>query len=248
MNWPKVLTVTLLVSGACLASTGLQVSEQARVRRSDTLEGKLLARVDRFEGAGKPATELLLDLAYKNHLPMAIEYVDRQVATRKIKVALGGKTVGQALATIVATMPGYALSTSQGLVDVYSPHAREDPSNELNLVIKNFYVNGVDTIQAGADLSCAIGREMRPPRGCFVSIAPGQWGPLKITMHIQEAKVYQILNRIVAQNGSAVWTVLQPPGKMTARGQSLWRLSPLKPEFKQAAIERLKNLFPSGGS
>jgi hypothetical protein len=245
MKWPKLLTIPIFISGVCLAGARPQMSEQARVKRSHTLEGKLLARLDRFEGAGKPATELLLDLAYKYRLPMAIEYVDRESSTRPIKVVLRDKTVGQALATIVATMPGYALSTSEGLVDVYSPHAREDPSNGLNFVVKNYDVDGVDTHQASADLSCAMGREMHPPRGCFVSMAGGQWGALKITLHIREAKVYQILNRIVAQNRSAVWTVLAPPDRLSSLGKSPWYIYPLDPAFKQTAIERLKGLFPS---
>ena len=76
-------------------------------------------------------------------------------------------------------------------------------------------------------------------------MARGQWGPLRITLHIREAKVYQILNMIVAQNGSAVWTVLQPPSRMTSRGQSLWQICPLEDLYKQAAIDRLKDLFPS---
>lgn len=244
MKWPKLFTVAMCVSGVCLASARLQNPGGASKRRPTTVNAKLLARVDRFEGAGKPATELLLGLAFKYRLPMAIEYVDQEASTRPTKVALRNATVGQVLATIVAKMPGYALTTSEGLVDVYSPHAREDPSNELNFTVKNYNVDGVDTLQASADLSCAMGREMHPPRGCFVSIARGQWGPLRITLHVREAKVYQILNRIVAQNGSAVWTVLQPPGRMNSRGQSLWQVCPLEPGFKQTAIERLKGLFP----
>lgn len=162
MKWPKPLAVAICISGVCLASTRLQNSEQARAGQARTLGEQLLARIDRFDGAGKPATELLLDLAYKYGLPMAIEYVEREASSRPVKVVLRHTTLGHALAAIVAEMPGYALSTSEGLIDVYSPHAREDPSNELNLVVKNYNVDGVDTVQASADLACAIGREMRP--------------------------------------------------------------------------------------
>lgn len=246
MKCSKLFRVAIFVSGVCLAGASLCSSEQAQASRSSALGNKLFTRLDRFEGGGKPATELLLGLAYKYRLPMAIEYVDQEASTRPLTVVLRGTTVGQALASIVANMPGYALSVSEGLVDVYSPRAREDPSNELNLVVKNYSVDGVDTVQASADLSCAMGREMHPPRGCFVSIARGQWGPLKITVNIREARVYQILNRIVAQNGSALWTVLQPPDRMTSRGQSLWQVCPLEDTYKQSAIERVNSIFPSG--
>src|SRR6202011_5143005 len=44
-------------------------------------------------------------------------------------------------------------------------------------------------------------------QGCGGSLAVGQWDPLRISLHLHNVRVYEILNAIVAQNGRAIWTV-----------------------------------------
>jgi hypothetical protein len=185
----------------------------------------------------------LVDLAYEYELPMGIEYLDREAATQPINLELRNESVRGILLAIVQQVPEYKVSFSDGVVDVYVPKMREDSSNLLNKVIKNFAVSELDTRRADMELLCALTREVIPSGGCGGSIAIGQWGPLKITVHVHNAKVYEIVNSIVAQNGKAVWTVMAPPDKLSKIPVGgLWHIYPLEPPFKSAVLDKLANV------
>lgn len=208
---------------------------------------KIETRIGHFESGGKPLVEIVLDLAYQYKLPMGLEYVDQAAATQPINLSFHNRPVRDVLAAIVGELPEYRMTVS-GLVQIYSPRARMDPSNLLNRTMRNFDLVNEDTHRASADLHCALARELNPHMGCFVSIGGGQWGALKVTIHARNAKVYQIIDEIVTQNGSAVWTVLVPPSKLTTIPRDLWYIYPLDPAFQQVAVDSLTHLFPVKGA
>jgi hypothetical protein len=106
-------------------------------------------------------------------------------------------------------------------------------------VIKDFSVTKLDTHEADAELACALGRETGASV-CGGSIAGGQWPSLQITLHLQNAKVYEILNKIVAQNGKAVWTLMVRPERLSKlQFGGLWYVYPLQQTFKSLVWERL---------
>jgi hypothetical protein len=172
-----------------------------------SFERKLDTRVTRFDTAGRTLLGAIVDLAYEHKLPLGIEYVNRDGVTRPINLQLNDETIRGIIIAIIAQAPEYRVNFSGGVVDIYAPKARDDASNLLNKVVKSFTATNSDTTRADMDLVCALGRELVPPSACFGSYAPGQWGPLTITVSLQNSTVYEILNAIVAQNGSAVWTV-----------------------------------------
>jgi hypothetical protein len=51
----------------------------------------------------------------------------------------------------------YRVSFSNGVVDIFSPGAREDRSNLLNKVLKDFSVTEMETRQADFQLFCGSG-------------------------------------------------------------------------------------------
>jgi hypothetical protein len=68
--------------------------------------------------------------------------------------------------------------------------------------------------------------------------APG-FNP-RITVHLQHAKVYEVLNAIVAQNGKAIWTVTASPEKPSKlQSGGIWYIYPLQQPFEATALERL---------
>jgi hypothetical protein len=126
------------------------------------------------------------------------------------------------------------------LVDIFAPEAREDPLNLLNKVIKDFTVTQLDTHEADLELFCTLVRET--DSGVYAaSIAKGQWAPLKITLHLENAKAYEILNAIVAQNGKAIWTLMCPPRKLS-KLQFGGLVYPLQQPFKSVVLERLARM------
>ncbi len=123
-------------------------------------------------------------------------------------------------------------------MDVFAARGREDPSNLLNKVIQDFAVSQVDTHEADFQLFWAVCRDLG--QNCAGSIAIGQWDPLKITLHLQNARVYEVLNAIVAENGKAIWTVMIRPDQLSKlQVGGIWYVYPLQPPFKAVVSDTL---------
>ena len=61
-------------------------------------------------------------------------------------------------------------------------------------------------------------------------------------MHLQNAKVYEVLNGIVAQNGKAIWTVTASPEKLSnLQSGGIWYIYPLQ-RFEATVSERLAKM------
>ena len=211
--------------------------------KGSSFESRLNSRIGHFKISGQTLVAIVLDLAYEFQLPTGIEYIDHDAMTRPINLELNNESVRGILLAIVQQVPEYKVSFSEGVVDVYTPKAREDTSNLLNKTIKNFGVSGLDTTRADMELFCALSREVLPSGGCGGSIATGQWGPLRITVQLQNAKVYEILNAMTAQNGKAIWTVIAPPNRLSKIPVGgLWHIYPLEAPFKQGILEQLREV------
>jgi len=236
----NLLLLFSLLSAIISAKSANQHAQNGQPTQTFHFAAKLDKRVELFNTSGRTLAASVLDLAYEYELPTGIEYIDHEAATKPINLELHNESVRGILLAIVQQLPEYRISFSGGLVNIYAPKARENPSNLFNKVIKSFAVTELDTHRADMELVCTLAREIAPPGPCGGSIAVGQWGSLKITLHLQNAKVYEILNAMVAQNGRAAWTVItQPsdPSKIPVGG--LWHIYPLEPPFKDAVLVKL---------
>ena len=200
-----------------------------------SFEERLDRRV-RFDSAGRTLVASIVELAFTYQLPTGIEYADREATTRPLNFHFQNESVRRILEAITEQVPGYSVNFSGGIVDVFAARGREDPSNLLNKVIKDFAVSQVDTHEADSQLFCELAGGV-----CAVSIALGQWAPLKITLHLQNAKVYEVLNAIVAENGKAIWTVIVRPDELSKLQGSIWYIYPLEQPFKANVSERLEH-------
>jgi hypothetical protein len=213
-----------------------------------TLEGKLRAIVLNFDAGHRPMVDEVLTLAYKYQLPLGLENLTSDAVQKPLDLRVRRSSLGDVITALTGSVPGYRVDFAHGLVEVYSPKARLDASNPFNLVVPEYRVASLDTEMASAMLLCALGTELHPQSaGCGGSSALGQWGPLKITLEIRNARVREILNAIVAQNGRAIWTPISLPTVRELRqGRSLtnfWYIYPLDGPFESAAAERLRGLF-----
>jgi len=216
MKLVKILSIIfVLFSSAASAKYPNRHTQNSNSTQTLHFAAKLEKRVELFNTSGRTLVATVLDLAYENELPTGIEYIDDEAATKPINIELRNESVRGIIEAIIQQAPEYRVSFSDGLVDIYAPKAREDPSNLLNKVIKNFTVTEMDTHRADMELFCALSREVAPGGACGGSIAAGQWGPLKITLHLQNATIYEIVNAIIAKNGKAVWTVIAPAGNLS---------------------------------
>jgi hypothetical protein len=198
--------------------------------------------VERFSTSGRTLVASVVDLAYRFQLPMAVEYADRDATTRPLDLQFHNESVRGILEAIVRQAPQYRVSFSEGIVDIFAPKAREDTSNLLNKVIKDFSLAEMETREADFQLFCALAHEVKS-QGCGGSLAVGQWEPLRITVHLQNAKVYEVLNAIVAQNGKAIWTVTASPEKLSnLQSGGIWYIYPLQQPFEATVSERLARM------
>jgi hypothetical protein len=221
------------------------LGEALQLRKSGIppLKEKLENKIEHFETGGKTLVECVLDIAYQYELPMGIEYLDRQALSRPLDLKFHDASIREVLATLVRQLPEYKIVFSDGLVDIFVPRERQVPSNLLNRVIKDFNVVERDTTEANAELACALSQEIDASRVCVSSIAKGQLGTKKITIHLRNAKVYELIDTIVAQNGKAAWVVIAPGSRLVGTDPGdLWHIYPLEAPFKEAVLEKLATL------
>jgi hypothetical protein len=241
MRYSLKLAILFLL---CLTIASGQLSgyheRDAQWARASSFDQRVDRRVERFDTDGRTMLDSVVDLAFQLQLPTAIEYADRKAATRGLNLHFHNESIRKILEAIVRQVPEYQVSFSGGIVDIFASKGREDSSNLLNKTLKDFAVAQVDTRDAYSQLYCAVSRELGS-QWCGGSIAGGQWGPLKITLHLQNARVYEVLNAIVAQNGKAIWIVMVPPDKLS-KLQDTWHIYPLQQPFKTVVSERLASL------
>jgi len=227
--------VTTLAALSCVAPSPLG----ARDTPATSLEftQKLNTKVPQFETAGRTAVACILELAYRYELPTGIEYVDKAAMTQRIELQFRNESVRQILTAIVHELPEYQLNFSDGLVDIFEARQRQNPNNLLNTVIGVFDVADSDAAVANFELTTALGHQIHPGGVSVGSIAKGQLGKKKVTLHLRNRKVYEIINAIVAQNGKAAWTVIVPGARLTGTDVSdLWHLYPLEAPFSKDDI------------
>src|SRR3984893_10964191 len=106
---------------------------------------------------------------------MAIEYAGREATTRPINLEFHNKSLREMVEAIVKQDQQYRVSFSDGIVDIFSPRAREDRSNLLNQVLKDFSVTEMETREADFQLFCAVAQAARS-HGGGGRASRGRWG------------------------------------------------------------------------
>lgn len=234
----KLICVSALWLPVLPAQSVERPNAKVQLPQVASFEQKTNRLVNRFNTCGRTLVDSVIELAYKYQVPMAIEYADREASTRAINLEFHNKSLREMIEAIVKQDQQYRVSFLNGVVDIFSPQAREDPSNLLNKVLKDFSVTEMETREADAQLFCAVS-QAAGSQMCVGSLAVGQWESLRITLHLQNARTYEILNAIVAQNGRAIWTVTASNLASFPRSSGLWYIYPLQEPFKSVVSDRL---------
>ena len=204
-------------------------------------EHKMRRIVGHFSTSGRTLVASVVDLAYRYELPMAVEYAERDATTRPLNLEFDHESVRAILEDIIRQAPQYRVSFSNNIVDIFAPKAREDTSNLFNKVIKDFSITEMETRRAEFQLFCDLSK-VTGSSVCSGSLATGQWEPQRITLRMQNAKVYEVLNAIVAQNGKAIWTVTASPRQVSMQTGGFWYIYPLQRPFQAGVLERLSRV------
>ena len=245
MKFAVAIFASLLASGTPAPTPGsiTRPGQQSTATGGD--QSKLDDRIPEFRTSGRTMMATIIDMAYQFQLPTGIEYVDREAITRPLFLEFHDQSIRTILTAIIAQFPAYRVSFPREVVQIYSPKSLENASNPFNRSIREFSVTAAETQDASVTLVCELGKELGPQRFCGGSIAFGQWGALRITLHLQNAKVYEILDAIVRENGDAIWIVMAPDNKLSqTQAGALWHIYPLRAPFQATVLDRLNNLVP----
>ncbi len=233
-------SVVLLVPARPACSQQRSGSEHIRL----SFQEKLDTKIPKLDARERTLMDIVLSLAYKYELPIGIEYVDQNSVSRPLKIVLSNNSVRESLRDAVSKLPEYRVSFSNGIIQLYSNRARLDRSNLLNTVIKRVDLSGSDPVMVSANLFALLHRQIRPQGAIAFSAPLGQLGSQKVAIHLRNAKVYEILDRIVADLGDAIWVVRVPPARLSDLNGTLWYIYPLSYNWKQIALDDAESLFP----
>ena len=110
MKFLAVLLIYLLTSGIFLTSPYQPNPALRQTHLEPTLDGKLEKPIHDFRTAGRTLIATLVDLAYEYQLPMGIEYLDREAATRPIHLEFHDQPLRGILMAVVAQLPEYRVT------------------------------------------------------------------------------------------------------------------------------------------
>jgi len=207
-------------------------------REAQTFDQRLESKVAAFDTRGRPLARVVLDLASEYKLPLGIEYVDRGAVRRRLDLRLTNKTVRDILGALVDQLPQYRLSISPGVVEIYSPQAREDKSNVLNVVIDDFAATETPRLTSYALYQALMDRLHQPC--CLIGNVMESGDARPMALHLQRMRVYEILNALVAQDGQSLWVPTVPPEQLSALGAKPWEVYELGwPELVMGTLQRL---------
>jgi hypothetical protein len=211
--------------------------------RASTFQERLQTRCAPLREADISAIQVLIHGIFAARIPFALEYVDRAAVTPRPRLRLPQQTLERRLESVVGMMPGFKVSFAGGLVDVYSPAARSDSSDLLNVLLPSFKVQGMDAGFANAAAFDALTvRELPGSGGALHST--GGIGGSRVTVDARSVPVYEVLNKIVSEQGHSLWVVGVPPDKLSKLSGNLWYFYGFDSVLEQTVIERLVNLFP----
>jgi hypothetical protein len=177
--------------------------------QSDSLERP----ASNFTSKGVGLTETLLKLAHEEHLPVAIEYVDRASLEQPIEVSLQNKTVRQALDSILRDGHGYSWQLRKGIIEITNRLASKHAKDQLNRVIPIFEIPEGETVKLTSamlwwNLQIALDPHMKE-KG-FAGHIMGVSSKVKPTT-LHNRTVREILSYIVLNSQAEGWIVAGPP-------------------------------------
>jgi hypothetical protein len=166
-----------------------------------------------FDSNGVCLTETLLAFSHQEHLPIAIEYIDRASMEQPIGVELKNKTVREALDSILLLGDGYRWRLRNGIIEITNRRASEHAESVLNKVIPIFKISEGTTVKmASVMLWWNLQMELNPAlkRGGIGGHIPGNSPAVKPEI-LRNRTVRDILSYIVVHGHAEGWVVAGPP-------------------------------------
>ncbi|HYP00826.1 MAG TPA: hypothetical protein VER76_11600 [Pyrinomonadaceae bacterium] len=220
----KKLVGMLLAGAVVLASlTYIFARQQGTMGKSDVpvaawtdaedIESRLSQKADFIPG-GKSASDQLIAVAQHYRIPMGIEWVD-QGRSQELDVAPppreSNPTVRDVLQAIVLRLPGYQMTTRNGVVHITQPAFAGAAGNFLNVQIEEFQVENENLLAAKEQLRLSIDMTLHPDdyeggyAGGYGYNPDNVFAKRNISFTGKDLTVREILDGLVKANGNALW-------------------------------------------
>lgn len=206
------------------------------------IESKLSQEALFTPGRGAVLDQLIA-IAKNYHIPMGIEMHDSYNARMSVQIAKEPRSVHDLINKVLEGVPHYSVNEENGVLHVADPILCSDSRNFLNLRIREFRLKDASVYDADARLRMMIRMTLHPElyaqgwNGGHGHPPGGPFDAHNITFSGSDLTVRDILDKIVASNGNAMWIVHLNPEQMMAeepffvQGQSpdsfQWKLIPL---------------------
>ncbi len=227
-----ILLLSALIAPALAASSAAQPQKggpQATTEQFD-INAKL-AQEANFVPQSEAALDQLIEVAKHFKIPMGIEWAEPANAPN-LPLALGrGATVEELIVAILQQTHGYQLTTKNGVLHIYRPALASDPRSLLNLRIPKFSLKKQNLFAARAALRLAVEMTLHPEEYSEGYVSDSGYPPghvfdgNNITFHSSNVAVREILDRLIAASGNALWVAWlnhnPPPANESASSATL---------------------------
>lgn len=189
-------------------SCGLLLLAASLHGQDKTLESRVLD----FDSKNVGLTETLIKFSHQQHVPIAIEYLDRFSMDQPIEVNIRNKTVREALNAILKNGRGYRRRWREGIVEVTNTRVLKRADDQLSKVIPVFEISEGTTVQFASallwlNLQAALDPSLKKSGvgGDFM----GTSSTVK-SAKLKNQTVREILRYIVLNSQADGWTVSGP--------------------------------------
>ena len=166
----------------------------------------------------------LIEVAQHYRIPMGIEWIRETKAEPVAQPELvKGTTVNDLIVAILQNSPGYLAQQRDGVLQIANTDFLDSPENFLDLRLSEFRTQNANVFDAESLLRIHILLKLHPGRGFGGGYGYGTprddgFDKPNLTFAGNDLKVREILNKIAAGNGNALWVVLfDPSQKMPGR-------------------------------
>ena len=163
----------------------------------------------------------LIDVAQHYRIPMGIEWIQETKTEPVPPPEPAKRTVNDLIAAILQNSPGYIAQQRDGVLQIAKTDFVDRPENFLNLRFSEFHIQDANVIDAEAQLRMFIFMKLNPGRGYGGGYGYGMprddgFDKSNLTFAGNDLKVRDILNKIAAGNGNALWVVVFSPSQKMA--------------------------------
>ncbi|HEX8633126.1 MAG TPA: hypothetical protein VF703_03130 [Pyrinomonadaceae bacterium] len=212
---------------------------------SEDIESRLSQKADFIPG-GKSAADQIIAVAQHYRIPMGIEWVNRS-SSPEPDVAPPSResnlTVRDVLEAIVLRLPGYQMTTRNGVVHLADPAFTDDAANFLNVQIEEFQVENENLLTAKEQLRLSIDMTLNPDdyeggyAGGYGYNPDDVFAKRNITFYSKDLTVREILDGLVKANGNALWVAQLDDFKTAAKPLTA---KPTKNSKQEEAISKYR--------